>query len=128
MKKKNALKQELREIPINQIKVTGNYRKSFDEKSLNELAQSIRENGVIEPLVVRPKGKGFAVVAGERRWRAATIAGLATLPCVVRDLSDTDLARLRDELSLDVAGRCKIVGKSDAWVYQVLTRWTRWPA
>jgi ParB family transcriptional regulator, chromosome partitioning protein len=60
----------------------------FDEAALEELASSIREKGVLQPLLVRPKGKGYEIVAGERRWRAAQRAGLEEVPVVIRDLSD----------------------------------------
>ncbi len=63
-------------------------RKSFSEESLNELAASIREHGVIQPVLVRPSGKAYELVAGERRWRAARRAGLKSIPAIVRDLDD----------------------------------------
>jgi ParB family transcriptional regulator, chromosome partitioning protein len=60
----------------------------FDDAALEELTSSIREKGVLQPLLVRPKGKGYEIVAGERRWRAAQRAGLEEVPVVIRDLSD----------------------------------------
>lgn len=64
-------------------------RKTFDEKSLQELANSIERNGVLQPLLVRPMADGsYQLVAGERRWRAARIAGLTEVPVVVKELSD----------------------------------------
>ncbi len=60
----------------------------FDDAALEELTSSIREKGVLQPLLVRPKGKGFEIVAGERRWRAAQRAGLEEVPVVIRELSD----------------------------------------
>jgi ParB family chromosome partitioning protein len=65
-------------------------RSQMGEQGLEELAQSIRRHGIIQPLVVRPKGDGFEVVAGERRWRAAQLAGLESVPCVVRETSDEE--------------------------------------
>jgi ParB family chromosome partitioning protein len=65
-------------------------RTHLAEQGLDELAQSIRRHGVIQPLVVRPKDEGFEVVAGERRWRAAQLAGLETVPCVVRQTTDEE--------------------------------------
>jgi ParB family transcriptional regulator, chromosome partitioning protein len=137
------MKHEFIEIPLNQIRATDNYRKTFRDESLKDLAQSIKENGVVEPIVVRKNGKGYKIIAGERRFKACQIAKVATIPAIVREASDADvlklqlienvqrenvpymeeaygLQRLRDELSLDVAEICKIVGKSDAWVYQML--------
>ena len=61
-------------------------RNGFDDDSLNELAESIRENGIMQPLVVRPREGGYELIAGERRWRAAQIAGLARVPIVIRDV------------------------------------------
>ncbi len=69
-------------------------RKHFEQDALEELAESIRENGVIQPLIVREKDGGFEIVAGERRWRAAKIAKLEKLPVVVRTATDQDVAEL----------------------------------
>jgi ParB family chromosome partitioning protein len=66
-------------------------RRVFDETALNELAQSIRANGIIQPLVVRKVGERFQLVAGERRWRASKLAGVQTVPVVVRDIPDDRL-------------------------------------
>ena len=64
-------------------------RSQWDESALAELADSIRSQGVIQPIVVRPIGVGqYEIIAGERRWRAAKLAGLATVPTVVRQLDD----------------------------------------
>jgi ParB family chromosome partitioning protein len=60
----------------------------MDDHTLNELAESIRENGIMQPLVVRPREGGYELIAGERRWRAAQMAGLATVPIVIRDVDD----------------------------------------
>jgi ParB family transcriptional regulator, chromosome partitioning protein len=65
-------------------------RRHFDEEKLEELAQSIAERGVLQPIVVRKIGSGFQIVAGERRWRAAQRARLHEVPALVRDLSDTE--------------------------------------
>lgn len=65
-------------------------RRVFQEESIAQLAQSIREQGVLQPLLVTPTGDGrYRIVAGERRWRAARAAGLETVPCVVRELDLT---------------------------------------
>ena len=65
-------------------------RTNFDEAALEELTASIREKGVLQPLLVRPRGKRFEIVAGERRWRAAQRAGLETVPVVIRELTDRE--------------------------------------
>ena len=57
-------------------------RKSFDEEGLRELAESVRRHGILQPLTVRRTGSGWELVAGERRLRAAKLAGLATVPCL----------------------------------------------
>ena len=66
-------------------------RSSFSAEGLQELAQSIRENGIIQPLVVRPSHDGYQLIAGERRLRAARIAGLHDVPVVVQDIADDRL-------------------------------------
>ena len=74
---------------INDIKPnSAQPRKSFDEDKLNELAESIRTNGVIQPLIVRKAENGYELVAGERRWRASRIAGLKKVPCIIREFDD----------------------------------------
>ncbi|MFC6591942.1 ParB/RepB/Spo0J family partition protein [Deinococcus lacus] len=65
-------------------------RQVFEPEALAELAQSIREKGVLQPLMVRPRGDDFEIVAGERRWRASQLAGLTQLPVIIRDLSDRE--------------------------------------
>lgn len=65
-------------------------RKTFDEEALSELADSIAQHGVIQPLLVRPVSDGYQLVAGERRWRAARLAGLNEVPVVVKELSDSE--------------------------------------
>lgn len=68
-------------------------RKQFDETALSELADSIAQHGVLQPLLVRPLiGGGYQLVAGERRWRASRIAGLTQVPVVIKELSDTEAA------------------------------------
>lgn len=69
-------------------------RRSFDEGKIEELAASIRNQGIIQPLVVRSKGDGFELIAGERRWRAAMKAGLSRVPVVLRDASDHEALQL----------------------------------
>jgi ParB family chromosome partitioning protein len=66
----------------------------MDQAPLDELAQSIRVNGIIQPIVVRRVGERFEIVAGERRWRAAQIAGLLRVPVVVREIPDTQLLQV----------------------------------
>lgn len=68
-------------------------RKEFNESALSELSKSIEKNGVIQPILVRPlAGGSYQIVAGERRWRAARMAGLTEIPVVIREMSDEDAA------------------------------------
>ncbi len=69
-------------------------RRTFDEAKMEELASSIRNQGIIQPLVVRPKGTEFELIAGERRWRAAMKAGLSHVPVVIREASDHETLQL----------------------------------
>ncbi|MBR6472582.1 MAG: ParB/RepB/Spo0J family partition protein [Firmicutes bacterium] len=81
--------ENVRYLSIHDVKPNENQpRKVFDEEKIEELAASIRENGIIQPLIVRKKGKGYEIVAGERRWRAAIKAELKEIPCLVRKLTD----------------------------------------
>lgn len=66
-------------------------RKDFEPAALEALANSLRQKGVIQPLVVRPQGDGYEIVAGERRWRAAQMAQLHEVPVVIRELDDTEV-------------------------------------
>lgn len=81
--------KEVRQIPIEDI-IPNRFqpRISFDEKALNELSSSIKQHGIIQPLVVRPLGDKFEIIAGERRYKAATMAGLATVPAIVTEMDD----------------------------------------
>lgn len=69
-------------------------RSHFDDRSLKELAMSIRENGIVQPVLVRPNGSRFELVAGERRWRAAQLAGLERIPAVVREIPNDKVLEL----------------------------------
>ena len=81
---------QLREIDVDRILPNSHQpRKNFEEDALNELANSIREHGVVQPIVVRPLEDGFfQLIAGERRWRASQRAGLTRIPAVVREASE----------------------------------------
>jgi ParB family chromosome partitioning protein len=82
----------LREVDLNSVRPNPNQpRKDFDEGALQELADSVKRNGILQPIVVREAGDGFEIVAGERRWKAAGIAGLETVPVVVRSVSDDEI-------------------------------------
>ncbi|ABI69854.1 ParB/RepB/Spo0J family partition protein [Syntrophomonas wolfei] len=99
--------QELTQIKVDEIVLRKDQpRKNFDEKSLQELADSIQEHGLLQPLIVRHRQDGFELVAGERRWRAAQIAGLIQVPALIREMDDVQAAEVslveniqRDDLS-----------------------------
>jgi ParB family chromosome partitioning protein len=82
-------------LPLTAIRPSASQpRKRFSQESLEELAASIREKGLLQPLLVRPKGEGYELVAGERRYRAAQMAGLTEVPALVRDLTDREALEL----------------------------------
>lgn len=83
------------ELDIDRIQ-RGKYqpRQNFDQESLQELADSIRSQGIVQPVVVRPEGDHFELVAGERRWRAAQLAGLQKIPAVIRELDGRSAAAI----------------------------------
>ena len=139
-------RDELRHLPLDLIR-PGRYqpRSVFDQEKLSELADSIRAQGVVQPVVVRPLGgnEGFELIAGERRWRAAQIAGLERIPAVVRDVPDevsvamalieniqredlnpleeaTALRRLIDDFSMTHQEAADAVGRSRAAVSNLL--------
>ena len=138
-------RDELRNLPLDIIQ-PGRYqpRSVFDEEKLAELADSIRSQGVVQPVVVRPVGENrFELIAGERRWRAAQIAGIDTIPAVVRDVTDeasiamalieniqredlnpleeaTALRRLIDDFQMTHQAAADAVGRSRAAVSNLL--------
>lgn len=79
----------LKSLPVDVLR-SGRYqpRKVFNEDALQELANSIKAQGIIQPIVVRPMNNGYEIIAGERRWRAAQLAGLHEVPVIVKDLTD----------------------------------------
>lgn len=81
----------IRSLPVGSLTPhPGQPRRHFDEAALEELAQSIAQRGVLQPIVVRPHGTGYQIVAGERRWRAAQRARLHEVPVIVRAFDDTE--------------------------------------
>jgi len=69
-------------------------RKIFDEDALKELAESIKSHGVIQPIIVKQVGDRYFIIAGERRWRASRMAGLKTIPCVVKDYTEQEISEI----------------------------------
>lgn len=79
-------------VKINEVEPNKNQpRRTFDEDALLELAESIKQHGVIQPLIVKKRDKYYEIIAGERRWRAAKMAGLKEIPIVIKDLSDQEI-------------------------------------
>ena len=88
--------KEVDKIDINKIEPNNSQpRKNFNEDSLQELADSIKQHGMIEPLIVQQGEKGFyRIIAGERRWRAAKIAGLKEIPVIVKDYTNQEIMEI----------------------------------
>jgi ParB family chromosome partitioning protein len=137
--------ETLQHLPVDLIQ-RGKYqpRRDMHTEALEELAESIRRQGVLQPIVVRPiDDQRYEIIAGERRWRATQLAGLDTIPCILRDVPDdaaiamalieniqredlnameeaVALARLRDEFELTQQEVANAVGKSRAAVANLL--------
>lgn len=85
----------VREVEIARITANPNQpRIQFDDAGIEELARSIAERGVLQPILLRPVGDGFQIIAGERRWRAAQRAGLHAIPAIVREVDEAGTAEL----------------------------------
>lgn len=134
----------LRMISISEIRPNPDQpRQRFDDAALDELSDSMRERGVIQPIVVRSHGKHFQIVAGERRWRAAQRARLHQIPAIIRQLNDAETleiaivenvqrrdlnaleeaeayARLKDEYGHSQAKLAEIVGKSRSHIANLI--------
>ena len=83
------------EIDINSVEPNRDQpRKNFEEDALLELAESIKQYGIIEPLVVQKKDDYYMIIAGERRWRASKMAGLKKVPAVIKDLTDQEIVEI----------------------------------
>ena len=92
---KSTPKNDILEINLKDIRSNPYQpRKTFNEKTLQELADSIKEHGIIEPIIVKKTIKGYELVAGERRTKAARLAGLETIPAVVKDFNDQEMMEI----------------------------------
>lgn len=145
LKKSEADEKYLREIPVELIQ-RGKYqpRRDMDQQALEELAESIRQQGIMQPIVVRPISESkYEIIAGERRWRASQLAQLDRVPAIVRDVPDEAavamalieniqrenlnameeaiaLQRLQDEFELTQAEVAEAIGKSRSTVTNLL--------
>ncbi|MCT4605878.1 MAG: ParB/RepB/Spo0J family partition protein [Marinisporobacter sp.] len=87
--KKKEPKGEIDQVNINQIKPNRNQpRKNFNQEKLDTLAESIKNHGVLQPIVVRTIEEGYEIIAGERRWKACRQAGLKEIPCIIKDIDE----------------------------------------
>ena len=85
----------VRQVRLSQIEPNRSQpREAFDEEALSELASSIREHGVLQPVLVRPAGKRYEIIAGERRWRAAKLAKCREIPVIVREMDDVEAMQI----------------------------------
>ncbi len=96
---KSSVSEEIKDsiVMMNISKVEPNRtqpRKNFNEDALQELAESIKEHGIIEPLIVQKRDNYYEIIAGERRWRAANIAGLKEVPIIIKDLTELEIVEI----------------------------------
>lgn len=83
------------DVDIDEIMPNENQpRKRFDDENIKDLAESIKEHGIIQPILVRKEGEYYKIVAGERRWRAARIAGLKKVPVIIKDMTDKEMMEI----------------------------------
>ena len=88
-------KSDIVEIPLTEIRSNPYQpRKEFDEESLKEFAESIKEHGIIQPIIVKKSIKGYELIAGERRTRASKMAGKETIPAIIRDFNDDEMMEI----------------------------------
>ncbi len=86
---------EVKELPLSKLRVNPYQpRKTFNEESLKELAESIKEHGVIQPIIVKKSIKDYEIVAGERRYRASRLAGKETIPAIIKDFTDEQMMEI----------------------------------
>ena len=91
----SASKDEITKVKLNELRSNPYQpRKVFDEDALRELADSIKENGVFQPIIVKKSIKGYEIIAGERRVKASILAGLETIPAIIRDFTDEEMMQI----------------------------------
>lgn len=112
----NATTNEIQDIPINEIRPNPYQpRKSFNEESLRELSESIKNHGVFQPIIVKKGIRGYDLIAGERRLRASKMAGLDKIPAIVKDFSDDEM---REIALLENIQRENLTAIELAWAYK----------
>ncbi len=131
--KKEEYIEKVIELNIVDVEPTLNQpRKNFDEEKLEELAESIKEHGVLQPILVVKMDKTYTIIAGERRWRASKIAGLKTIPAIVKDYSNTKMKQValieniqREDLNpIEVAKAIKDLMDIDGYTMQDVSKIT----
>lgn len=91
----SASKDEITKVKLNELRSNPYQpRKVFDEDALRELSDSIKENGVFQPIIVKKSIKGYEIIAGERRVKASILAGLETIPAIIRDFTDEEMMQI----------------------------------
>jgi len=112
----NAKESDIVEIPLSEIRPNPYQpRKSFNQEALDELATSIRNYGVFQPIIVKKSIKGYDLVAGERRLRASKLAGLETIPAIIKEFSDEEM---REIALLENLQRENLTAIELAWAYK----------
>lgn len=112
--------EEVNELTLTEIRPNPYQpRKTFDEKSLKELAESIKENGVFQPIIVRKSVNGYEIIAGERRFRASKLANKTTIPAIIRDF---DEAQMMEVAVLENLQREDLTPLEEAQAYETLQK------
>ena len=112
----NAKESDIVQIPVNEIRPNPfQPRKSFDQEALDELATSIKNYGVFQPIIVKKSIKGYDLIAGERRLRASKLAGLENIPAIIKDFSDEEM---REIALLENIQRENLTSIELAWAYK----------
>ena len=112
----NAKEDDIKEINLDEIRSNPYQpRKTFNEEALNELATSIKNYGVFQPVIVKKSIKGYDLVAGERRVKASRLAGMKTIPAIIRDFSDD---KMREIALLENLQRENLSSIELAWAYK----------
>ena len=121
--------QGVEEIKVGDIDPNKNQpRKNFDEEALKELSESIKNHGVIQPIIAVKKGERYMVIAGERRWRASILAGLPTIPAIIKEYSDKEIKEVsiienlqREDLNpIEAARAIKELMDEYGWTQEVV--------
>lgn len=112
--------EEIEDLPLAEVRPNPYQpRKNFDEKKLSELAESIKENGVLQPIIVRRSVGGYEIIAGERRCRASQLAGQATIPAIIRQF---DESQMMEVAILENLQREDLTPLEEAQAYEMLQK------